>query len=141
MKSLFFYNPHEETLLPANTIASQFIRLLQGATVSETTSFAELLPFFISEDLINTTTIEGFWAYLHSSSDGIPLPNVPIFSSFLFIEIYCLLYSLLNCCHFSFSSVYQTKSYLGLKAIHHSRELYHVEIHLYDMGASTRDCP
>lgn len=82
MKLLFFFNQQEETLLPANTIASQFIRLIQGATVAETTSFAELVPFFIKEDLLNTTTIEGFWAYLHSSSNSIPLPNVQLIISF-----------------------------------------------------------
>ena len=44
MKLLFFFNQQEDTILPANTIASQFIRLIQGATVAETTSFAELVP-------------------------------------------------------------------------------------------------
>ena len=58
MKLLFFFNQQEDTILPANTIASQFIRLIQGATVAETTSFAELVPFFIKEDLPKTNLID-----------------------------------------------------------------------------------
>lgn len=57
-------------------IASNLIRLLQGATVGETTSFAELIPHLIDEGILTGRCVDGIWSYV--IGDGVTEINVKL---------------------------------------------------------------
>ena len=71
-------------------IASNLIRLLQGATVAETASFAELVPHLIGEGILTKRCVEGLWSYV--ISEGVDPMNVR-----LRLTYYCRKYMLWIC--------------------------------------------
>ena len=63
-RKLYFCVPNEATFLPPNRIASNLVRLIQGATLAETTSFAELVPHLVGEGLFERRVLDGLWSYV-----------------------------------------------------------------------------
>lgn len=55
-------------------IAANLIRLLQGSTVAEAASFAELVPHLIGEGVVSKQCVEGLWS--HVISEGADPLNV-----------------------------------------------------------------
>lgn len=80
VKSLYFYVPNDTTFLPPNQITANLIRLIQGATLAETTSFAELVPHLIGEGLFTRKNMEGLWGYVVGNE--VSHANVHLFSFF-----------------------------------------------------------
>ena len=39
----------------------RLVELIRGATLSQSTSFAELIPHLVGEELIDVDFVEGFW--------------------------------------------------------------------------------
>ena len=44
------------------------IRLVQGATLAETTSFAELVRHRVGEGILTSRAVEGVWGYVYGAS-------------------------------------------------------------------------
>lgn len=64
IRKLYFCTPNEPTFLPPNRVASNLVRLIQGATLAETTSFAELVPHLVGEGLFERRVLDGLWGYV-----------------------------------------------------------------------------
>ena len=64
VRKLYFCVPNESTFLPPNRVASNLVRLIQGATLAETTSFAELVPHLVGEGLFERRVLDGLWGYV-----------------------------------------------------------------------------
>lgn len=70
IRKLYFCVANESTLLPPNQVASNLIRLIQGATLAETTSFAELVPHLVGEGLFEQRILDGLWSYVTATTDA-----------------------------------------------------------------------
>lgn len=68
MKGLYFCPPNAAKDFPPNQIAANLVRLVQGATLAETTSFSELVQHLVGEGIITSRVADGLWGYVYGES-------------------------------------------------------------------------